>query len=200
VLSRFESARLDTKAAITARKISITFHVRQYGGSEWWLTRESGHHPPCASDSCFSHCPDQQRGDYRQSYLVIVIDHPGDRVWTEPVRRVAFAQLNTDALSIVACRIAPTLLGHDVQHRLPVVKTVFRSFTRGMFSASTTCACNPLSGACASCAARSQARFVWENGYSRVSPYGDDHWYVGLSDAVDKDDDEYKWLQCCYSI
>jgi hypothetical protein len=184
--------------AITSKQCSITFHVLQHGGTEWWMTRESGRRP-CVRTSCsrcISHEPLQC---LRQSYLVIVADHPGKRIWTEPARRVAFAQLDVDALSIVACRIAPTLLASDAQQQFSVLRTVFQSFAKGMFSVSIKCTCSVLFSTCASCSACREGRFVWENGYSRVSPFGINHWYRGVSDAVDRERKENGWLQCCKS-
>jgi hypothetical protein len=176
--------------AITARKCSITFHVLQHGGTEWWMTRESGRRPPCVRVSCSRCRYHKPLQDLRQSYLVIVADHPGKRVWTEPARRVAFAQLDADALFIVACRVASTLL------QVSALRTVFQSFARGMFSVSTKCVCSVSFGTCASCSACRESRFVWENGYSRVSPYGNHHWYRGVSDAVDRKSEGGAWLQC----
>jgi hypothetical protein len=130
----------------------------------------------------------------RQSYIVIVADHPGERVWMEPSHRVAFAQLNDEGLSIVVSRIAPAILGLDAQERLRVVRKLFRAFAKGIFPTSLTCACSIQSGSCASCSCGAHSRFLWENGYSRILPYGKDHWYFGLSDAVTDDSEDNGWL------
>jgi hypothetical protein len=181
---------------ILARKLSISFHILPYGEARWWLTRESGRCPLCRRTFCSRCAKNEKLHDMRQSYLVIVADHPGEPVWTEPARRVAFAQLNADALSIAACRIAPAILGLDAKQRLRALQRLFRAFAKGIFSTSITCVCNIQVGACSSCSSGGQARFLWENGYSRVLPFGKAHWYSGVSDAVDNEESNNRWLQC----
>jgi hypothetical protein len=118
---------------ILARKLSISFHILPYGEARWWLTRESGRCPPCTRTLCSRCAKNEQLHDLRRPHLVIVADHPGEPVWTEPARRVAFAKLNADALSIAACRIAPAILGLNAKERLRALQRLFRAFAKGIF-------------------------------------------------------------------
>jgi hypothetical protein len=177
--------------------MSLTYHVSRWGEAQWWLTRESGSLPGSIGGSCTRCTSQQQPGDLRKAYLVIVAEHPGKRVWTEPLRRVAFAEMKVGALTIVVDRIAPVVLGQSPGERLRVLRALFILFGKGLFSSSLECECSLQDGVCTLCGIQRQPRFVWENGYSRLSPFGRDHWYRGVTDAVDKEPHIRQWLQCC---
>jgi hypothetical protein len=74
---------------------------------------------------------------------------------------------------------------------------MFRSFRYGLFSGLASCGCGVHRGICSHCRGAVQVRFVWENGFSRVLPYGNGHWYHGVTDGVDDTTDADAWLQCC---
>lgn len=180
-----------------SRATSLTHRVSRLGEARCWLTKESGSLPESTGDGCTRCAFRQHAGDTRQAYMVIVADHPGERVWTEPPRRVAFAQLDARTITVAFAYIAPIMLGKGSAERLPALRTLFVLFRKGLFSSSIDCECGIHRGVCAPCEMQQQPRFVWENGFSRLYPFGRGHWYRGVSDAVDYGPNEHRWLQCC---
>lgn len=180
-----------------SRATSLTYHVSRFGEAQCWLTRESGSLPKEPGGGCMRCTSLQQARHIRQAYMVIVAEHPGKQVWTEPSRRVAFAQLNARAIAIVFADIAPIVLGKNPGKRLLEIRTLFILFGKGLFSSLVGCECNMADGVCDPCKMQKQPRFVWENGFSRLSPFGGNHWYRGVSCAVDKEPNRHQWLQCC---
>jgi hypothetical protein len=182
---------------LSSNAISLTCCFEANARESGWLTRESGRVPPCVDAGCTRSRTHLAPGSLRRAYLVIVVHHPGSHVWTEPTRRIAFARLDTAALHFVGRRIAPSMYGVDAKDRQYMVGWIFRSFRYGLFSGPASCECSVHRGICTQCVAQAHVRFVWENGYSRVLPYGSDHWYRGVTDAVDGTTDADTWLQCC---
>lgn len=182
---------------MVSRATSLTYHVSRLGGAECWLTRESGSLPKGAKGGCTRCNSPQQAKDIRQAYIVIVAEHPGKRVWTEPLRRVAFAQLDAGAIAALYAYTAPIVLGRNSEERLMELRTLFILFRHGLFSSLTRCECSIEDGVCTQCGTQKWPRFVWENSFSRLFPFGRSHWYRGVSDAVDKGPNENRWLQCC---
>jgi hypothetical protein len=186
---------LANTAVLSSNAVSLTCHFEANARVRWWLTRESGRVPRCVNVDCTRNRTRLPPESLRQAYLVIVVRHLGKHVWTEPARRIAFARLDATALHFVCRRIVPSISGSDLKERQHVVGWIFRSFRHGLFSGPASCECGFLHGICEHCAA--QVRFVWENGYSRVLPNGNEHWYRGVTDAVDDTIEADAWLQCC---
>ena len=184
-------------AVLSSNAVSLTCHFEPNARERWWWTRESGRVPPCVDAGCTRSRTHFAPEDLRQAYLVVVVRHPGRHVWTEPTRRIAFARLDAAALHFVGRRMAPSIHTFQVGDRQYVVSWIFRSLRHGLFSGTASCGCGIDRGICAHCAAQAQVRFVWENGFSRVLPYGNEHWYRGITDAVDDTTDADAWLQCC---
>ncbi|OAL42642.1 hypothetical protein IQ07DRAFT_606524 [Pyrenochaeta sp. DS3sAY3a] len=181
---------------IVSKDISVTCRVAPQGMVQWWLTQESGQSPVCKNNRCSRCKPVQQARELKRAYLVLVLDHPGELVWAEPLRRIALAKLSVDALDIASHTIMPTVLEKSTNRRLPVVRSLFRLFRHGLFSSSLGCGCSVDLGVCKTCAKCEQVRFIWENGFSRVFPCGKDHWFRGVTDAVDQTFAENRWLRC----
>lgn len=197
-MNKADSLRSSANVVVlSSNVVSLTCHVEADARVRWWLTKESGRVPPCVYEGCARIRTHLAPESLRQAYLVIMVRHPGRHVWTEPTRRIAFARLDRAALHFVGRRIIPSISGCDGKDRQYVVGWIFRSFRHGLFSGLASCECGFHRGICAHCAAQAQVRFVWENGFSRVLPYGDGHWYRGVTDAVDDPIEADAWLQCC---
>lgn len=186
----------NSSIVLVSKDISVTCRVARQGTVEWWLTQESGQSPVCKNNRCSRCKPVQQARELKQAYLVLVLDHPGELVWSEPLRRIALAKLSVDALDIASHTIIPTVLEKSANRRLPVVRSLFRLFRHGLFSSSLGCGCSVDLGVCKKCTKCEQVRFIWENGFSRVFPYGKCHWFRGVTDAVDQTFAENRWLRC----
>jgi hypothetical protein len=184
-------------AVLSSNTVSLTCYLEQGARVCWWLTRESGRIPPCEDAGCTRSRTHLAPEALRQAYLVLIVRCPGRHAWTEPTRRIAFARLDTAALHFVGRRIVPSVCTSSMGDREYAVGWMFRSFRYGLFSGLASCGCGVHRGICSHCRGAVQVRFVWENGFSRVLPYGNGHWYHGVTDGVDDTTDADAWLQCC---
>lgn len=159
--------------------MSLSCSVGTRGDVEWWLTRESGWVPqPCCreegEDGIFIKVPRVQRVSPKV-YVALVVGEEG----------VVFAELSSDSLSVLLCRVMPAVQEVVMSREPMAVADWLSGFWLGLFSSGVACGCD-VDAVCDSCGALNvgQGRFVEQGRYMGLYPCGSAHWWSGVSDAA----------------
>lgn len=179
---------------LVSQHVSVTCSVEE---SEvfWYLTKESGRVPVSCSHSSGVLAKPME---LRRSVLVVQLSAcwwATEIQWSE----VAVARLTREALFVVERRFLPLLVRvwkdvvdveSDSMRRLvrrwfAEADAFFGLLDGGAFSTGFSCAC-VVTGVCKQCKQLEEEsrRFIVQDRYEGVFPLGKEHWWTGVTDAV----------------
>ncbi|KAF2623332.1 hypothetical protein BU25DRAFT_177440 [Macroventuria anomochaeta] len=179
---------------------SLTCVVARGSQAGWFLTRESGELPVCY-DAKGCGC-DQRRytsNQLRRSYLVLKVGVLQGREWRD---HVAVALLSEEAVCVAeavarsCCQIVGG--GGDAAQLASAMSGAFRALDDGAFSSGGGYSCR-LDFLCKPCSEvpRKRRQFIWLVRFIGVRPWGEKHWFGGVTLAVgDVCPAKEPWLRC----
>jgi hypothetical protein len=185
-----------THTELRRRRVSLTCTVDWHGHARWWLVRESGQLPPtCANFTCWDGCECNGAcslaDGLAHAYMVFVVAG-SESEYSRPM--VVVADLGVRTMNIVrgsVSRIVRVEKVDDDGEAGTVSRQlcrICRNLSRGMMSALDSCDC--VLGEetqCSLCRGVSplQRVFILQEQYEGVKPFGEKHWWRGVTDAVD---------------
>jgi hypothetical protein len=200
------------EAVLVERAVTVTCRVHD-GDVEWWLTVESGRVPMCVSPTlcgCGGHESAVLSRAQRRGYVLLKVSAS---FWLRKLQwsEVIVGKLSAETLRVVRQRLAvlaahvrssPVLEAGDsgeqcLKRHVALAGSLSSWLDGGAFSGSFPCAC-VLGHVCTSCRAvpESERRFVEQGCYDGMFPYGDDHWWTGVTDGAGELRGEKPWMMC----
>jgi hypothetical protein len=162
-------------------RVSVSVLFEQ-GALRGWLTRESGRVPaPCGDTECVvcsARGSADTREELRRSYMVFAARPTG--MWFV---RTVFAKLETAVIDVVFDRLVPHVGLEEARDSL------FNQLSDGLWSSAIDCECSVDAGMCDGCqkvsAVAERRRFLRSYQFDGVHPKGKEHWFAGVTDALE---------------
>jgi hypothetical protein len=172
--------------------VSVTCFVAQ-GRATWFLTKESGQAPQvCECLEDHQHCRVQPLTPrVRRGYVVVQVEgalHVTGRLWSE----VLVARLSAAAVGTLEVLFA----GEQISDER--IAAAVELLERGLVSVDAGCTCT-VTEVCDACIAvpGENRRFLCATVFTGVQPYGEEHWWCGVTDATrEVSDGGELWLMC----
>jgi hypothetical protein len=184
------------------------------GRVSWFLTKESGQVPDCAEPEVCG-CLEGHEGDSVQPTGYVIVKHSASWWWsTVQWSEVIVGQLCRESLLVVERRVVlllamlrsspcvpvGVLASEEIATWVRLAGAVSALFDSGAFSSGFSCGC-VITGVCDACRAVCGVRQRFESvfSYEGVFPYGNEHWWSGVTDGVDCVRGSVLWLRCAHS-
>lgn len=202
--SRGGCARLIKLAVFLGEVVSVAVvkSPSRSGGAQVggmiWLCKESGWLPPCERGSCEEKKIEEGA---RKAYLG-VFPRGYKMVSGADSGVVLLAELTEESVRICVEWVIPELRwleGKRDSDHYRHARAFFKSFTEGKFSSGAQCRCagngDWVCGAC-QVVARERRLFISSIRYEGLYPFGEGHWFTGVTDMCWAWSGSYQWLFC----
>jgi hypothetical protein len=187
--------------------VSVTLFTDCDGGTDWWITKESGR-PPVLGVGCTTHAGCGKE-DLRGSYAIHKRGLP-----RHPYVAVFIAELTMQSLRflhhVAGVDLAREMwyVGYEADMDMVFMERYFniaRSVCRGAYASIEGCSCTSVGAVecgtvCSRCASSfpNRSGFVEQNRFLGVFPHSERAWFGGVTDGIDNGEQPW-WMRYGYN-
>jgi hypothetical protein len=156
-----------------------------------WLTKETGQVPARCEEPACAVCTANasvEAQELRCPYMVFAVRAPGRQC-----AQTVFAKLEVVTVEVVLQRLVPACGSREA------IDILISQLSLGLWSSAVDCGCSISVGMCSVCervcAVPEWIRFVCADEFDGVYPKGKDHWFAGVTDALETAGEQWLRLQ-----